>query len=1279
MKTQMGAAGVRTEITDNSEYSVVVNPNAIAGVVGFAPKGELNKILTLTNTGEQDTYLGLGYNNPKYNQAMYAARAVLNAGGHVEFVRPYGEEIDKTNAYKRDLKTDTFVVSFDKNAALYTDKPRTSFNAEHFASTRYKTDGAAAYGITRKINNSAETITEGTNIKFSIDGADDFKDSAKCRKYDPKKVATDMVLFAIMNADPTAASRAYSRYDVIGVDNSTLATTGKIVLTLSSAPVFIEGDTIYAPASEGSSIKTHSEPIACLVTRIVDTKVTIEWDVTNGAQGPSAVIFCDTANAVSDGADYVTVKTAVAGRGVKTLSGITLGKNTGVFNIDDITNGSLVAIKDKYGDVQYVRMTTGRRMTWKPATGPVITADNGVYKVTIKNAASFLVPQDILTVAVNSDPDIATEIAYKTVTVESIEPIVGDADDFTVKFSTSAGDTFAATDRLTILKITEYSAEIDYEMCDIRTAASWGEVTKAITDVLKSDLFGYGYNIIVNDIETVGYDNRNVITLEPSSAYDYAIGDKVAITAGTVDNEYMAYYRKLNETSNPTLVKEVGEKDVATAGKNAIVLVTEIVNINALSGTITLADDVPQSVLVPDSETRTMGTKYALQLLDISGSMFSVYSTQCSVNRGKTIRSVSVASDYTSSDTIHGYKISTMTFGTDSITDITFVDGYAPVTNSEKPVIELKAEALKDSVTGMYATKTVTLLYKVDGNKWHVSCDLSAEMEKAELTVPADLFAIDGQPEYACVKDEIISDASTGLLELDNLYLISSYSLYVSSTEQAISPVTVPANMSTVMKIGSTTESGVVVEKSAKVLADSNIGASFQSIGIANSVYADVNFDGNSTQVYALTPEGEMIARMYLSVAYMFNGNLYEFEGTVIQYVLNDNQLFIGDAADDVLEGSGAKFILNDTGDLDIFLENNSYDLSQTIVNGRLSGSVTAIAFNENDPAILNDAVWKYEPLKNNSTSTISNAWNLFLDKDASDVSFLVAAGCAVNNLFVRGMESLNTQIIQAMLNICEKRKDCFALFDGVGEAKIDTALRKNTTATGFSSIYGRWGAIYDGRGIVRDTMYTNSNVEIVKSIQLASRITANRSGGVWWNVPSGMITGTVPSEWGTREKYPRRYSYSGDPTSDVAKLTNIHVNATRSNKDGLFIWGDWTMQMEDTAFNQIHVAMLMAGVHKQFGKYLDKKVFRLNTSVLRSTITADLQGQLNAIMSMNPAGFYEAVVICNDTNNTPDIIDQNKLIVDLKVKPTKSTRYIYLRSEVLSTASGNTVSSSLK
>jgi hypothetical protein len=79
MATKMGyAPGVQIQLKDNSAYTVVQNPNTVAGIVGYASKGELNKIINVGNTAELGVKLGYGYQSYKYNQGMYAANAVLH-------------------------------------------------------------------------------------------------------------------------------------------------------------------------------------------------------------------------------------------------------------------------------------------------------------------------------------------------------------------------------------------------------------------------------------------------------------------------------------------------------------------------------------------------------------------------------------------------------------------------------------------------------------------------------------------------------------------------------------------------------------------------------------------------------------------------------------------------------------------------------------------------------------------------------------------------------------------------------------------------------------------------------------------------------------------------------------------------------------------------------------------------------------------------------------------------------------------------------------------------
>ena len=1194
MGTKMGfPPGVRIQLRDNSAYSVVENPATTAGIVGFASKGELNKIIQVNTTAEQDAKLGYGYQSYKYNQGMYAARAVLDAGGVVEFVRPYGEEIDRTDPRKRDLKTDAFVVAFDKNAGQYKcEDDQTSFQIEHFAATRFKTDGAAAYGVTRKINNIAEAVTTGKNVDFGLTASEDYADSNKARKWDGEH-CTDMVLFAIMNRDPSYAYRAFDRFEIVGQPD--YGTDRKsVVVTLSTVPTFTIGDTVLLPAS---GTKNNNKDTLATVTDIEDKEVTLEVPedyTTSGAQYFNAIIFSNPDSAVEDGFDYMNIKTAVAGQGVKKFAAAKWG-------YDKTKTPSVI----KPGD----------RFTFKNKNGNNI--DIRLWKSTeIEQSGAFVLTDDNLEIpCAGLEVVVGDTIALKL----TINGTVTYFTDLYVKDISASGNAIVAkpdgyaTGTDAKVSITECSEAVLY--ADVNDADTWEKVASAVVKVLNSSALGYAKSGIVNNINSA---KGTTIVVDPSAAFDYSIGDKVAVVRAS---------KSVDNTASDTRAT-----DDFFNGDSILSTVLTVTDINTFTGVITVNDAL--TIEITDS------TVYQLiNLSTTSATAYNAVSSETYTEKGTAV---------TKAITIPANEIT----GTVTL-DATDLDKFVGYTNVDAVVASVTRTGDPEITV---ADVTVTR----NGNDVVVTIPESKKSTANAATVSVTLT-----PSVVRVRDTV------------DTYIVSSYTMYVSSVEQKEN-VVVNDDTDTQAFVKTDVKWNLDIEKSAKVLADSDIGATFLGLGLAKTNYLDVDFDNNPRQVYVLTDEGVNIARMYLSIRYRFNGKIYEFEGTIVPYsTATKIQLGIKQAADYELTDSGLEFVLNDSGVLDYFLENTSYDLSQSLVGGTLNGSVTAIAYNSNDPAIKNDAVWTYNPLNNRSGSTLSTVWNLFLNKDGSDVDMLVAAGMAINNPFMNKIETLNTQVIQAMLNVCEARKDCFALFDGVSEPDINKALKKDIAATGFISTLGRWGMLYDGRGLVQDSVYTNGEAEIMKSVQLASIITANRQSGIYWIPPSGYDQAPVPSAWGTKEKFQRTYN-SEDKNCDVGKLSDIHVNATRVNREGMFIWGDFTLQMEDTAFNQAHVAMLVAGIHKTFYKYLDHKVFRLNTTNLRAQITSDLQDKLNMIKRSNPAGLVDGIVICDDSNNTKELIDQNFLIVDLKLLPTKSARWIILRTSVESTKNGNTVSTEI-
>jgi hypothetical protein len=474
------------------------------------------------------------------------------------------------------------------------------------------------------------------------------------------------------------------------------------------------------------------------------------------------------------------------------------------------------------------------------------------------------------------------------------------------------------------------------------------------------------------------------------------------------------------------------------------------------------------------------------------------------------------------------------------------------------------------------------------------------------------------------------------------------------------------ANMATDQAFLEETDTGIII--------DSAVGRTFESLGLATKQYIDTDFDGRKEAHFTLTSDGEVIARLYIFVKYTFNGQVFEFNGTIVPFPLNDRNLYIQDSADNV--AIGWKLVLNDNTGVQASIADPRFRFSSSVNSGLIEDNFTGVAFNAEDPAVLNDAIWEYDPNLSFNTTAISAAWELFLDKDVSSSDMLVSAGTAITNLFARSFEQINFTVMNKMLDICEKRKDRFCIFDGVDESRIDAALEKMGTVGGEGDL-SRWGAIFDGRSIFFDNIYTQLNVDLVKSIELAAIITANRAGGTWWLPPAGFQSGRVPS-FVIRQKILRKYNYADDQNSDIAKLYDANINPTRVNDQGQVIYGQKTMLKRSTALNRLNVIMLIAGIHKRFTDFLDRKVFQLNTPNLRSNIQSELQAQINAIKSANPAGLTDGKVICDDTNNTPQIIDTNQLIVDVRIQPTRSSEFITLRTTVIRTGEDINISSSI-
>lgn len=1348
-----GSPGVAIKIEDNSGYSFIENPALIGGVVGYSPKGEFNKILKITNTANQDTILGLGFNQPKWNMGMYATRAVLNNGGHVHFVRPYGEQVDKTDVRKSDLKSDAFVVCFDRNASKsdYYDKSRTaeenetdivhtSFDIRHFAATRYIADGFAGFGGKRKVNTIQETIAANTNVDFQLTAGEEFNEEGK-----PSDVRSDtnMVLFALVNSDPTAAKRAADRYTATVRKNSDSANKRLVTLVCDSVPAFNVGDVIYFPAS---NFVESENGVYATVNKILDTQVVAEYE-TEMDNVPTmvtknATFFCNNDDATT-GVDYLEVKTAVANRAVKKYGELNYARNMdGNVDFSKFKMGDAIMLREPDGAAKITRVIglptdetvsldtpVNKTFTFTPEKAVIEAGDSIAFYYTVDNATKkvtgtvdSVTVDNLVTVTLDAVP---TESGVNKFTSYEITSVGKESCDASAKIVTLNGNSH----RPNALNPVDVSKLKWADTTPAKLVGTFDKVKDAydfMDNINGEDSVVATFDGVENPEEFVGVNvsGPNAIDGDPVESDPKDTTGTFTVTsynsethtaAGTVSWTLPeGATLKTYSSDNGTLSKEgdvwtlvYAEAPSSTPTKETVKGTYTVMETPTLY-TVTLVFPETLPSKPTNLQTRGMvdvGTVSAEDILQLVSTGKEYYVTSVSGSGAISITEKN-GEEVDENPSLKG-KIINLTATTKNILAAFNSEGFAINTYLGNNVTQLTNAAditkynIPKATFGVQVPFGTSTQYGIGDLVTFVRQKTNNQKEKN------DEKGIFGKDDIYVVKNintfkdivilETTEDVSTKFGEYSEWKLVdlttSNANMWVSGKDGltfnmlGAYDLTVPANVQSedflvkgdndLLKFSYTTYNDGTVQRTDKLLVSNDVGASFNSMGLASVKYEDVNFNGEAKQVYVLSSEGEAIARMYLYITYHFNGKSYDMEGTIVPYRHDEGNLYIGDVADSVLTDSGAMLLINDSGILDNFLTNNAYDMSQSVENGHLDSVSSMLSYDERDPAIINDAIWEYTPANNSDSATLANAWNLFLDKDGTDVSMLIGAGTGINSLFKKNRETLDGTVISAILNVCELRKDCFAILDGVGESNIETTLRKMIGSQGFG-VKGRWGAIYDGRGIFFDSYYTLMNVEVVKSVQLAAIITANAANGIWWLPPAGEINAVIPTEWGVTEKYPRTFKYPEDTDSNIARLTEIRVNPTRFNSRGMFVWGDFTMQKESSAFDQIHVAMLLAGIHKMFYHYLDRKVFQLNTTNLRTNIQSDLQAQLDAIMNTNPAGLYSGTAICDDTNNTPDVIDRNELHVDLRLKPTKTSRWITLRTIVESNGSSNNQTTSL-
>jgi hypothetical protein len=280
----------------------------------------------------------------------------------------------------------------------------------------------------------------------------------------------------------------------------------------------------------------------------------------------------------------------------------------------------------------------------------------------------------------------------------------------------------------------------------------------------------------------------------------------------------------------------------------------------------------------------------------------------------------------------------------------------------------------------------------------------------------------------------------------------------------------------------------------------------------------------------------------------------------------------------------------------------------------------------------------------------IQAAYDEFLDTEQTTVDFVLMGGNAAN-------ENDTVAKAQAVAAIANSRKDCVAFLSPwtgtqvatSGGSALTPALQLSNTIAFFDNISSSSYVVLDsGVKYTYDRFndkyrYVGCNGDVAGLCVSTSSILDD------WFSPAGLNRG------GLQNVVKLAFNPNKGQRDD---LYTARINPIVSLPGtGPVLFGDKTGLASPSAFDRINVRRLFLNVEKRAKALAEGVLFEQNDSITRGAFTASMSSYISEIQARR--GVTDFLVICDESNNTPEVIDRNEFVAELYLKPTRSINYV--------------------
>ena len=273
------------------------------------------------------------------------------------------------------------------------------------------------------------------------------------------------------------------------------------------------------------------------------------------------------------------------------------------------------------------------------------------------------------------------------------------------------------------------------------------------------------------------------------------------------------------------------------------------------------------------------------------------------------------------------------------------------------------------------------------------------------------------------------------------------------------------------------------------------------------------------------------------------------------------------------------------------------------------------------------------------STGNVQTGYDEFANAELIDVNLLV-------------MGPHGATVANDAIAIAEDRKDCMVfispeladVYNNAGDEATDVVAFRNTlTSSSYAVLDSGWKYQYD--------KYADKYRWIPLNADIAGLCARTDTIADPWFSPGGLNRGQIRNVV--------KLAYSPDKT-DRDTLYKSGVNPVVSFPgEGTVLFGDKTLLGKPSAFDRINVRRLFIVLEKAIataGKY---QLFEFNDAFTRAQFRNLVEPFLRDIRGRR--GIYDFRVVCDETNNTSEVIDRNEFVADIYIKPARSINFMQL------------------